>query len=79
MCNSTENREKAEKEAEVKPETTPEEPKPENAAKAKKEKKSAKGAGFELWNELDVQRNKFMVGQHSYFVLNPQLVSFSYF
>uniref|UniRef100_A0A671NLP0 Ryanodine receptor 1-like n=1 Tax=Sinocyclocheilus anshuiensis TaxID=1608454 RepID=A0A671NLP0_9TELE len=56
----TENGEKAEKEAEVKPETTPEEPKPEKATKAKKEKKSAKGAGFELWNELDVQRNKFM-------------------
>uniref|UniRef100_A0A8C1M1U5 Ryanodine receptor 1a (skeletal) n=1 Tax=Cyprinus carpio TaxID=7962 RepID=A0A8C1M1U5_CYPCA len=56
----TENGEKAEKEAELKPETTPEEPKPVKATKAKKEKKSAKGAGFELWNELDVQRNKFM-------------------
>lgn len=62
MCNSTENREKAEKEAEIKPDTTPEEPKPKKATKAKEEKKSAKGAGFELWNELDVQRNKFMVG-----------------
>lgn len=28
--------------------------------KAKKEKKVA-GEGFELWNELDVQRIKFMV------------------
>uniref|UniRef100_A0A9J8AYF0 Ryanodine receptor 1a (skeletal) n=1 Tax=Cyprinus carpio carpio TaxID=630221 RepID=A0A9J8AYF0_CYPCA len=56
----TENVEKAEKEAEVKPEATPEEPKPEKATKAKKEKKSVKRAGFELWNELDVQRNKFM-------------------
>uniref|UniRef100_A0A672NYN4 Ryanodine receptor 1 n=1 Tax=Sinocyclocheilus grahami TaxID=75366 RepID=A0A672NYN4_SINGR len=56
----TENGEKAEKEAEVKPEATPEETKPEKATKAKKEKKSVKGAGFELWNELDVQRNKFM-------------------
>lgn len=63
MCNSTENVEKAEKEAEVKPEATPEEPKPEKATKAKKEKKSVKRAGFELWNELDVQRNKFMVGK----------------
>uniref|UniRef100_A0A8C1G5L1 Ryanodine receptor 1a (skeletal) n=1 Tax=Cyprinus carpio TaxID=7962 RepID=A0A8C1G5L1_CYPCA len=54
------NVEKAEKEAEVKPEATPEEPKPEKATKAKKEKKSVKRAGFELWNELDVQRNKFM-------------------
>lgn len=63
LCNSIENREKAEKEAEVKPDTTPEEPKPKKATKAK-EKKSAKGAGFELWNELDVQRNKFMVGQN---------------
>ncbi len=62
MCNSTENGEKAKKEAEVKPEATPEEPKPE---KAKKEKKSVKGAGFELCNELDVQRNKFMVGKKS--------------
>lgn len=63
MCNSTENGEKAKKEAEVKPEATPEEPKPEKATKAKKEKKSVKGAGFELCNELDVQRNKFMVGK----------------
>lgn len=29
-------------------------------AKAKKEKQSA-GDGFELWNELEVQRIKFMV------------------
>uniref|UniRef100_A0A8C1G5K8 Ryanodine receptor 1a (skeletal) n=1 Tax=Cyprinus carpio TaxID=7962 RepID=A0A8C1G5K8_CYPCA len=60
MGDTTPNVEKAEKEAEVKPEATPEEPKPEKATKAKKEKKSVKRAGFELWNELDVQRNKFM-------------------
>lgn len=63
LFNSTENGEKVEKEAEAKPEPTPEEPKPERATKTKKEKRPAKGAGFELWNELDVQRNKFMVGE----------------
>lgn len=41
---------------EEEPEAEPEKVK----TKAKKEKKTA-GQGFELWNELDVQRNKFMV------------------
>ncbi|XP_046876649.1 ryanodine receptor 1 isoform X4 [Hypomesus transpacificus] len=54
-----ENGEKAEKEAESKEEETPEEPK-KTKAKAKAEKKGTKEGGFELWNELDIQRNKFM-------------------
>uniref|UniRef100_A0A8C5BBS0 Ryanodine receptor 1 n=1 Tax=Gadus morhua TaxID=8049 RepID=A0A8C5BBS0_GADMO len=52
--------EKAVPEVEVKAEEP--EPEPEEEVvktKPKKEKKSA-GEGFELWNELDVQRNKFM-------------------
>ncbi|KAI1903502.1 hypothetical protein AGOR_G00027850 [Albula goreensis] len=55
-----ENGEKAEKEAEAKAEEMKEEPKKEKAAAAKKDKRPAKEGGFELWNELDVQRNKFM-------------------
>ena len=54
-------KEKAVPEVEVKAEEP--EPEPEEEVvktKPKKEKKSA-GEGFELWNELDVQRNKFMV------------------
>uniref|UniRef100_A0A8C4ZTX7 Ryanodine receptor 1 n=1 Tax=Gadus morhua TaxID=8049 RepID=A0A8C4ZTX7_GADMO len=53
-------KEKAVPEVEVKAEEP--EPEPEEEVvktKPKKEKKSA-GEGFELWNELDVQRNKFM-------------------
>ncbi|KAJ8342366.1 hypothetical protein SKAU_G00322940 [Synaphobranchus kaupii] len=57
----TENGEKAEKEkAESKTEEKAEEPKKVKAAKAKKDKKPTRQGGFELWNELDVQRNKFM-------------------
>jgi len=64
VCSSTENGEKAEKaepEPEVKEEELPE-PEEEKAVKtkAKKDKKSAEG-GFELWNELEIQRIKFMV------------------
>ena len=52
-------KEKAGAEAEVKEEEP--EPEPEVVkTKPKKEKKSA-AEGFELWNELDIQRNKFMV------------------
>lgn len=62
---SAENGEKAEKEAEAEPEAmdeSPEEKKEETVkVKAKKDKRSAEEQGFELWNELDVQRNKFMV------------------
>lgn len=65
LFSSTENGEKIEKEPEPQPEPEVkeekiEEKKPEVAAKAKKEKKSAE-EGFELWNELEVQRIKFMV------------------
>ncbi|XP_051973037.1 LOW QUALITY PROTEIN: ryanodine receptor 1 [Xyrauchen texanus] len=56
----TENAEKAGKEVEAKSEMITKEPKLAKATKSKKEKRSARGAGFELWNELDVQRNKFM-------------------
>ncbi|CAL8363589.1 unnamed protein product [Merluccius merluccius] len=52
-------KEKAEPEAEVK-EEEPEEEKKQVKTKAKKEKKKKAEEGFELWNELDVQRNKFM-------------------
>ncbi|XP_023662899.1 ryanodine receptor 1b isoform X3 [Paramormyrops kingsleyae] len=59
-----ENGEKAEKEAEAEPEAmgeSPEEIKEETVkVKAKKDKRSAGEQGFELWNELDIQRNKFM-------------------
>ncbi|KAJ8266585.1 hypothetical protein GJAV_G00132190 [Gymnothorax javanicus] len=56
-----ENGEKAEKEkAESKAEEQAEEPKKEKAAKVKKEKKPVHQGGFELWNELDVQRHKFL-------------------
>lgn len=59
---SAENGEKAEKEAEAVPEekVAKEEEEQKVKAKAKKEKQSA-GDGFELWNELEVQRIKFMV------------------
>lgn len=58
---STENGEKAEKEAEAEPEEKVDEKEEIKVkAKAKKEKHTA-GDGFELWNELEVQRIKFMV------------------
>lgn len=61
---STENGEKTEK-VEPEPEVKEEEPHEEIEetkvkTKAKKEKKVAE-EGFELWNELEVQRIKFMV------------------
>lgn len=63
FCCSTENGEKTEK-AEPEPEVKEEEPEYKEEvpvkAKAKKEKKPAE-EGFELWNELEVQRIKFMV------------------
>ncbi|XP_046719892.1 ryanodine receptor 1-like isoform X1 [Silurus meridionalis] len=56
----TENGEKAEKEAEAVPEEKePEQEETKVKAKAKKEKPTS-GDGFELWNELEVQRIKFM-------------------
>lgn len=60
---SIENGEKTEK-PEPEPEVKEEEPEMQEEvtvkAKAKKEKKPAE-EGFELWNELEVQRIKFMV------------------
>lgn len=59
---SAENGEKAEKEAEPESEEKPDEEQEEKKAKAKAKKgKKAEGDGFELWNELEVQRIKFMV------------------
>ncbi len=55
---SDENGEKSEKEAKPEPEEEQEEKKAK--AKAKKGKKQEE-EGFVLWNELEVQRNKFMV------------------
>lgn len=59
---SAENGEKAEKEAEPEPEkkTDKEQEVKKAKAKAKKGKKQEE-EGFELWNELEVQRIKFMV------------------
>lgn len=61
VSQSVENGEKAEKEAEPEPEEKPEQPEEiKEKAKAKKGKKEEEG-GFELWNELEIQRIKFMV------------------
>lgn len=64
FMSSTENGEKAEKEPEPEPEPKEEEPaEKEEAAVKTKAKKSKKPVeeGFELWNELEIQRVKFMV------------------
>lgn len=58
MLVSAEIGEKAEKEPQIKEEKMPEEPK--KSAK-KKEKKSKGAEGFQIWTELETQRNKFMV------------------
>lgn len=50
-----------EKEPEQKTEEQQEKVHVKKPSKAKKEKKVVRNGGFELWNELDVQRNKFMV------------------
>ena len=55
---SVETGEKAEKESPVQAEVKPEEPK--KSAK-KKEKKTRREGGFQIWTELETQRNKFMV------------------
>lgn len=55
---SVENGEKAEKESPSKEQEQPEEPK---KSAAKKEKKPKKEGGFQIWTELETQRNKFMV------------------
>lgn len=54
---SVENGEKAEKESQSKAEERPEEPKKSSTKKEKKHKKE----GFQIWTELETQRNKFMV------------------
>ncbi|XP_036824122.1 ryanodine receptor 1-like [Oncorhynchus mykiss] len=54
----TENGEKAEKEAETKEEK--QEEAIENKPKSKKDKKQHREQGFQLWTELDIQRNKFL-------------------
>ncbi|XP_028825170.1 ryanodine receptor 1-like isoform X5 [Denticeps clupeoides] len=57
----TENGEKTQKEPEsAAPEQEQKKPEEEKAVKAKKEKSTKKQGGFDLWTELDVQRNKFM-------------------
>lgn len=61
LTQSTEIGEKIEKEAEQKTEEPQDKVKVQKLSKAKKEKKIKKNGGFELWNELEVQRNKFMV------------------
>lgn len=68
---STESGEKTEKEAVQKPEEPQENIKVQKPSKAKKEKQVTRDGGFELWNELDVQRNKFMV-QFSHFNTFPE-------
>lgn len=58
MLVSAEIGEKAEKEPQIKEEKKPEEPK----KSAKKKGKKPKGVeGFQIWTELETQRNKFMV------------------
>lgn len=55
---SVENAEKAEKESQSKEREKTEEPK---KSATKKEKKQKRGGGFQIWTELETQRNKFMV------------------
>lgn len=55
---SVETGEKAEKESQSKMDEQPQEPK--KSAK-KKEKKPKTEGGFQIWTELETQRNKFMV------------------
>lgn len=53
--------ENPEKEAEQKTEEPQKKVEVRKPSKAKKERKTGRDGGFELWTELDVQRNKFMV------------------
>lgn len=62
---SVENGEKPEKES---PSKETEEPKPTKKTAAKKEKKLRREGGFQIWTELETQRNKFMVTNFSFFV-----------
>lgn len=72
VLSSTENGEKAEPEPETKEEEPEEEEEKPVKAKAKKDKKPVE-EGFELWNELEIQRVKFMV---SLFLLQYIFVEF---
>uniref|UniRef100_A0A3Q2YEG7 Ryanodine receptor 1a (skeletal) n=1 Tax=Hippocampus comes TaxID=109280 RepID=A0A3Q2YEG7_HIPCM len=54
---SVENGEKAERESESHAKVDADEPK---KSAVKKEKKPKKGGGFQIWTELETQRNKFM-------------------
>lgn len=56
---SAESREKADKEPQSREEKTPEEPK--KSAKKREKKPKGAGEGFQIWSELETQRNKFMV------------------
>jgi len=47
-------------------------PRPRKAV-AKKEKKPRKEGGFQIWTELDVQRNKFMVRHLGFFFFSLHL------
>ena len=58
---SVENGEKVEKEGQAKEEEKWTRPR---KAVAKKEKKPSREGGFQIWTELDIQRNKFMVILH---------------
>lgn len=70
---SAENGEKAEK-PEPEPQSKEEEPAEEEVAVKTKAKKSKKPVeeGFELWNELEIQRVKFMVS------IPPDIGQFNY-
>lgn len=60
-AHSTESGRSVEKEAEETAEEPQKKVRVQKPSKAKKEKRSVREGGLELWNELDVQRNKFMV------------------
>lgn len=57
---SVESGEKSEKESKGKEDQLPDQPK---KCATKKEKKQKKEGGFQIWTELETQRNKFMVTQ----------------
>lgn len=58
MFVSVETGENTEKESQSKEEEKPEEPK---KSPKKKEKMPKRAGGFQIWTELETQRNKFMV------------------
>lgn len=62
---SVETGEKPEKES---PSSEMEEPKKTPKSAAKKEKKLKREVGFQIWTELETQRNKFMVTNFQFFI-----------